>query len=113
MSAVAATAAARLASFAIEAPASDVDGDLRTRATLHLLDVIGCGLAAVGSGAAEHAAAVARAQGGDPQASMLGEGARVPAALAAFANGTRCHALDFDDTHEAGICHASAVVAPA
>jgi 2-methylcitrate dehydratase PrpD len=36
----------------------------------------------------------------------------VPASLAALANGTRCHGLDFDDTHEAGICHASTVVGP-
>jgi 2-methylcitrate dehydratase PrpD len=33
--------------------------------------------------------------------------------MAALANGTRCHALDFDDTHEQGICHVSTVVAPA
>ena len=71
------------------------------------------GLAAVGTGAAEHATAVAVAQGGREEAALLGLPARVPAALAALANGTSCHALDFDDTHEAGICHSSTVVAPA
>ena len=100
-----------LAAFAVDpAPVPD---PVRDRLALHLLDVVGCGLAAVGTGAAAHASDVAAAQGGAPEASLLGAEARVPAALAAFANGTRCHGLDFDDTHEAGICHASTVVAPA
>ena len=43
---------------------------------------------------------------------MLGASG-APAAVAALANGTRFHALDFDDTHEAGICHVSSVVAAA
>jgi 2-methylcitrate dehydratase PrpD len=77
------------------------------------MDTVGCGLAAVGTGAAAHAGAVAAAQGGEPEASLLGEAVRLPPASAALANGTRCHALDFDDTHEAGICHASTVVVPA
>jgi 2-methylcitrate dehydratase PrpD len=107
------TIATRLARFALATRADELPRDLRERAALHLLDTLGCGLAAVGTGAGAHASAVAAAQGGEPQATLLGERARLPAASAALANGTRCHALDFDDTHEAGICHASTVVAPA
>ena len=100
-----------LAAFAVaDAPVPD---DVRDRLGLHLLDVVGCGIAAVGAGVAGHASALASAQGGAPEASLIGASERVPAALAAFANGTRCHGLDFDDTHEVGICHASAVVGPA
>lgn len=86
---------------------------VRDRLALHLTDAVGCGVAAVGVVAAAHASEVAVAQGGAAASTLLGSPQRVPAPLAALANGTRCHALDFDDTHEAGICHASAVVAPA
>jgi 2-methylcitrate dehydratase PrpD len=103
----------QLASFAIESAPETIPPELRARAKLHLLDTLGCGIAATGLGAAGHATALAVAQGGRPEASILGEPDRVPAALAALANGTRCHGLDFDDTHEAGICHVSTVVAPA
>jgi 2-methylcitrate dehydratase PrpD len=103
--------AARLAAFA--ASSDSVPPRVRSRAALHVLDAVGCGLAAVGTGAGEHATTVALAQGGRAEASILGRPARVPAAVAALANGTRCHALDFDDTHEAGICHSTTVVAPA
>jgi 2-methylcitrate dehydratase PrpD len=106
-----ASVAEGLAAFAVAG--TPIPAAVRERLALHLLDVVGCGLAAVGTGTAAHAGAVASAQGGTPEASLLGAGGRVPAALGALANGTRCHGLDFDDTHEAGICHASTVVAPA
>jgi 2-methylcitrate dehydratase PrpD len=105
--------AQQLAAFAISTETAAIPPRVRQRATLHLLDTLGCGLAAVATGAAEHATALALAQGGRAEASLLGTPVRVPAAVAALANGTRCHALDFDDTHEAGICHSSTVVAPA
>lgn len=106
-------AASRFAAFAVSTPAGAIPAAVRASANLHLLDTIGCGLAAVGTGAAAHATALAVAQGGAPEAALLGAAERRPAALAALANGSRCHALDFDDTHEAGICHVSTVVAPA
>jgi len=106
------TAGRRLAAFAVETPAGSIPAEVRERAARHLLDALGCGLAAVGTDAGGSATALACEQGGRPEASVIGSAARVPAALAALANGTRCHALDFDDTHEAGICHSSVVVGP-
>jgi 2-methylcitrate dehydratase PrpD len=102
-----------LAAFAVSAESAAIPPPVRHRAALHLMDTLGCGLAAVGTGAADYATAVAARQGGTEEATLLGGGSRVPAAVAALANGARCHALDFDDTHEHGICHASTVVAPA
>ena len=102
----------QMAEFAVSVDPAARPG-LRAVATRHLLDVVGCGLAAVGTGDGGHATAVALAAAGHGEATVLGHDARLPAAAAAFANGTRFHALDFDDTHEEGICHVSAVVAPA
>jgi 2-methylcitrate dehydratase PrpD len=104
--------ARKLAEFAVTAEPSGRPG-LLAIAARHLLDVIGCGLAAVGTGDGGHATEVALAAGGNPDATVLGSEVRLPAAAAALANGTRFHALDFDDTHEEGICHVSAVVVPA
>jgi 2-methylcitrate dehydratase PrpD len=105
--------ASRLASFAITTTAPEIAEVVRQRMRLHLLDVLGCGLAAVGMAAGGHAPRTAAEQGGAAEAALIGAAERVPAPLAALANGTRCHALDFDDTHERGICHSSVVVAPA
>jgi 2-methylcitrate dehydratase PrpD len=105
--------AARLASFAITPATHEIADVVRQRMRLHLLDALGCGLAAVAMDAGGHAPRVAAEQGGAAEATLIGVPERVPAPLAALANGTRCHALDFDDTHERGICHSSAVVAPA
>jgi 2-methylcitrate dehydratase PrpD len=105
--------AQQLAAFVVSTDSAAIPASVRRRAALHLLDTVGCGLAAVGTGAAEHATAVALAQAPAEEAALLGLSARASAAGAALANGTRCHALDFDDTHERGICHSSTVVAPA
>lgn len=103
--------AADLASFCLSTEAGSIPPRLREDATMHLLDAFGCGLAAVGLGAGDAATTLATSQGGRAEASVLGAAERLPAPLAALANGTRFHALDFDDTHEAGICHSSAVLA--
>jgi 2-methylcitrate dehydratase PrpD len=107
------TVATDLASFAVATAPGEIPASVRARAALHLLDAIGCGVAAVGTGAGRHATTVAETQGGEPRSSLLGSAKRIAPAPAALANGTRCHSLDFDDTHELGICHSSAVVAPA
>jgi 2-methylcitrate dehydratase PrpD len=107
------TVAEQLAEFAVDFDGTAIPDRIRARAALHMLDTVGCAFAALGLQAGGHATAVTAAQGGVPEASLIGGAVLVPAAPAALANGTRCHALDFDDTHEAGICHSSAVVAPA
>lgn len=80
-------------------------------AKLHLLDAVGCGLAALALDQLGAARAVALEIGGEPEASALGLPRRVGAGAAALANGSMMHALDFDDTHEVAIVHSSAVVA--
>ncbi len=87
--------------------------DVVDAAKLHLLDTLGCGLAADGLGVATEARQTAARTGGRAEASVLGLDDALPAASAAFANGMLCHGLDFDDTHAASASHVSTVVCPA
>jgi len=87
-----------------------VPGEVREAVGLHLLDVLGCGLAAIATGAVPYVAALGEGSG---PASAFGVAGGLPAETAALVNGICCHALDFDDTHPASIAHVSAVVVPA
>jgi len=107
------TAAERLAAFATGLACEAIPPDVVETARLHLLDTLGCGLAAHALDVATAARAVAAEMGGTPEATVIGLGHRLPAAQAAFANGMLCHGLDFDDTHADAVCHVSVVVGPA
>lgn len=76
---------------------------------LCLLDWLIVGRAARGDAVAEAALAYARGEG---EASLF-FGGGASARMAALANGTVSHALDYDDTHFAHIGHVSTVVIPA
>jgi 2-methylcitrate dehydratase PrpD len=79
-----------------------------------LLDGLGVILAASGlSREAEPFIALAQADGGSAQATILGQGLRVPAQAAAFANGALAHALDFEDAFDAAPTHPNASLIPA
>lgn len=87
------------------------------QATIHatrraLLDALGVMLGATGLGEDSapyrmHAETVAG------PARLLGRSARTTPALAALANGTLAHALDFGDTFDAGPAHPNAALVPA
>jgi len=106
-------AAARLAEFARALAYDDIPAEVANAAKLHVLDMLGCALAAHALGVADHAGRATVELGGEPQASVIGHPGRLPAPGAAFVNGSLGHALDFDDTHPDAICHISVVVAPA
>jgi 2-methylcitrate dehydratase PrpD len=85
-----------VARFVVETRA--IPDDVRRLATNHLVD----GVAVMLAGAADASGAIVRAHlrevGGSPQAQVLGAALRAPLQLAAWANGTAGHALDYDDT---------------
>ncbi|MEU8362977.1 MmgE/PrpD family protein [Nonomuraea sp. NPDC048882] len=78
-----------------------------------VLDVIGLCVAAHRLPTSAAIVSYVRDQGGAPQAHVVGGGAKVPAALAALANGVLAHSLDYDDTHLPSVLHPSAPVIPA
>lgn len=104
------TATERFAEFSLGLRTEEVPAAVREAVGLHLLDALGCGLAAVASGSVPYVAALGEGSG---PASAIGIAAGLPAETAALVNGICCHALDFDDTHPASIAHVSAVVSPA
>jgi 2-methylcitrate dehydratase PrpD len=107
------TAAETIAGWATELTLDDVPEEVAEHAKLHALDLLGCGLAAHAEGIADEGRATMAELGGEPQATVIGSDARLPAANAAFANAMLCHGLDFDDTHSDSVSHVSAVVVPA
>jgi 2-methylcitrate dehydratase PrpD len=107
------TAAQRLASFTSSLTIDAIPEAVLDAAKLHLLDTLGTGLAAHGLDVADYARAAVVEPGVSGPATTIGVDGGLPAADAALANGTICHALDFDDTHSGAVAHVSAVVVPA
>jgi len=113
MEGVMATAAERFAVFALELELDAVPEEVVEAAKLHVLDVLGCGLAAHGLGIAGEGRQAMAELGGEPESSVIGLETGLAAPNAAFANGMLCHGLDFDDTHSDSVSHVSTVVVPA
>jgi 2-methylcitrate dehydratase PrpD len=107
------TAAETIADFATSITLDDVPEAVVEHAKLHVLDVLGCGLAAHATGNGTEGRATMSELGGEAQATVIGLVDRLPAANAAFANAMTCHGLDFDDTHSDSGSHISTVIAPA
>jgi 2-methylcitrate dehydratase PrpD len=107
------TAAEKIANWTTGLRYEDIPPEVVEHAKQHVLDTLGCGLAAHATGAAGEGRATMAELGGEPQATVIGLEAGLPAANAAFANGMLCHGLDFDDTHSDSVSHVSAVVTPA
>jgi 2-methylcitrate dehydratase PrpD len=108
-----ATAAERFAEFALELDLDAVPGEVVEAAKLHVLDVLGCGVAAHGLGIATEGRTTMAEMAGEPEAAVIGLDEALPAPSAAFANAMLCHGLDFDDTHSDSVSHVSTVVVPA
>lgn len=103
-----------LASFVVATPYDDIPKHTREMAKRCVLDGLGVSLAATGLADVcrpfvEHALE----QGGHSQSTVFASGARVPAAMAAFANGALAHALDFEDAHDKSLLHPNAPTIPA
>jgi len=107
------TAAETIAAFATSINLDEIPVEVVEHAKLHVLDVLGCGLAAHATGNGVEGRMTMSELAGEPQATVIGLGDRLPAANAAFANAMLCHGLDFDDTHSDSVSHISTVITPA
>lgn len=91
-----------------EIPSSVIDAAKR-----HLVDVIGVALCGSKQEMPQRARqGITAIPGSSGRIQVWGSETKFAAPYAALANGIACHALDYDDTHTAGIVHGSAVVGP-
>lgn len=79
-------------------------------ARLHMLDIVGVGVAASSTPQGEPYRRFSA--GGEGKISLLNGGTLASAADAALVNGGLIHSLEFDDTHTGSIVHGSAVLVP-
>ncbi|MFH1484464.1 MAG: MmgE/PrpD family protein, partial [Chloroflexota bacterium] len=79
-----------------------------------ILDTLGVAIAASGESSEIQALVeLVKEAGGKEESAILGFGGRVPAWMAAFANGAMAHALDYDDVVDELGLHPSATTVPA
>jgi 2-methylcitrate dehydratase PrpD len=86
-----------LASYVSETKFSDFPPDIVLKAKYCILDSIGCALGGVQTDIGKQHVKIAGIMGGDPEATLVGDGARVAMANAAYANGQIANVLDYDD----------------
>lgn len=112
--AAATTLSGRLAGFTSELRLQDVPAAVRSRATYLMLDALGISLASTRWDFARVTLAGLRelaGPGGDTP--VIGFGQNLPLRDAVIMNALLIHGLDYDDTHPAGVLHATTSVLPA
>src|SRR3989442_5513942 len=106
------TLGGRLAALAAGLAWQDVRPAVVESVKLGTRDIVGIALPASTHEFAPAVRGALEAWGGRGDCTVVGAKVTAAAPLAALANGTLAHGLDFDDTHAASITHASAVVVP-
>jgi len=92
--------------FADLGPASLSDAN-RTAVKRLLLDYLGVAVAGSQTGSGDVARRFAQVSGGHAEATLIGDGARVPAMQAAFANAIASHSVELDDIDVLALFHFS------
>ena len=107
-------AAYALAEHEVALRFEDIPKDVMEVTKKDILDVIAVSIAgsSVGMGCKEIVELV-KESGGREESTIFGYGGKVPAWMAAFANGSMAHALDYDDTLDDGATHIGAGTIPA
>ncbi len=104
---------AQLASFVVETTFADVPSLAYTRAKEAMLDGLGCALVGSPTPSGKLMTQYVRARSEIPRAAVIGSGFKTSAPLAALANATLAHALDFDDVNWSMSGHPTVPLLPA
>lgn len=103
-----------LARYVSELTLDQVPPEIIEKTKLHILDGIGCGIHGSTLPWSKQILEVWRQAGGPPEATVWGEGCRLPVTAAALVNGSFNHAFELDDvearliwTHPTGACLAA------
>ena len=103
--------APQLGTFVANLDHDDIPADIRSRACHLILDAVGIALASTRYDFA-HRTLSALSSFGSGDGQVIGMGARLPLRDAVMLNGLLVHGLDYDDTHVAGVIHATAAAFP-
>lgn len=103
----------QLVDFILATHAEALPASLLTRMQEYVLDLIGVTLVGMEQTSSQIMLRTALAEGGHPQATVMGVGRVAPMSAAALINGTAAHAIEMDDDHRLGTVHVGAVVIPA
>ncbi len=102
-----------LARFVIDTKYQDLPEEVIKATKRDILDTIGVGLGGSSAPGIAQVIEYAKEMGGKESSTILAFGIKVPPAIAALVNGTMCHALDYDDTHDRAVLHTGVVIVPA
>lgn len=94
-----------LAEFVAGARDLDLPPPVVEATTASISDTMACMLAGSTTRAVEATLRVASRWGGAPTCRLVGHDERLPAYLAVLVNASMVHQHDFDDTHDAAVCH--------
>ncbi len=100
----------RIARFIVETKDKEVPREALRTARDAAFDCVGVALAGAAQPLGKMIREVTREEGGNPEATVIGGGLRTSTTMAALANGTLAHALDYDDM--GGFGHPSVVLLP-
>ncbi|MES2185085.1 MAG: MmgE/PrpD family protein [Pseudomonadota bacterium] len=97
-----------LAAYASALRIEDIPPDVLYHAKCKLIDALGCAMGGYNTDLCAIARSMAGTNVGNPSARVLGSMAQTTPQMAAFANGTMVHALDFNDVYMSqSTCHPS------
>jgi 2-methylcitrate dehydratase PrpD len=102
-----------LAAFVVDTAFVNVPSQAYARAKEAILDGLGCALVGSPTPIGKLITQYVRARSEAPQAAIIGSGSKTSAPLAALANGTMGHALDFDDVNWSMSGHPTVPLLPA
>lgn len=102
----------KISQYIVQTDLSQIPAEVIEKAKHCILDGIGCGLYGQEFEATKILLQLAEEWNGRPEASILGTGKKVPAAIAAKINGTGIHVADFDDSSVNFRGHPTGVVFP-
>lgn len=103
----------KLLSFAHDTRFGDLPVSTVERAKRAVLDTLAVGIAGANAASLPALTALVSHWGGRAEATLLTNGERLPAPLAALVNATAARAWDLDDLHEQNTCHIHASLIPA
>ncbi len=103
-----------LARFAAKVGFGDLTPAARRSVEASIIDTLGVAAAGAARGTGQdRLARLVLGGAGTHESSVIGHGAKVPAWMAAMLNGAMARGVNFDDGHDEGSTHPSAVVVPA